>query len=247
MTLAANKSFRYAAIALKVLEKVLGSKFTVNGIENLPNQPILFVSNHFTRFETFVVPYLIYKNTGRQVRCLADSGLYYGTLGKFLNSVGTISTKNINRDNIILKDLITAQHDWMIYPEGSMIKSKETKKGSSFINYTPDRVGHVRTGSSVLALKSQLYRDDIVEAFDLKKTDVLEEFKKSQLEYIKYLQKNGPGNFDNVSKIETPISGYYWGTDDELFYISLLYNCWSSICNNSSLISKLLLFSELFA
>ena len=190
MTPAANKSFRYAAIALKVLEKVLGSKFTVNGIEDLPNQPILFVSNHFTRFETFVVPYLIYKNTGRQVRCLADSGLYYGTLGKFLNSVGTISTKNINRDNIILKDLITARHDWMIYPEGSMIKSKETKKESRFINYTPDRIGHVRTGSSVLALKSQLYRNDIVEAFDLKKTDVLEEFKKSiGVEYQEYFRQ----------------------------------------------------------
>ena len=46
----------------------------------------------------------------------------------------------------------------------------------------------------------------------------------NQLDYIKYLKNNGP-NFDNVSKIETPISSKYWGTDDELYYIALLYNC----------------------
>ena len=46
----------------------------------------------------------------------------------------------------------------------------------------------------------------------------------NQLDYIKYLKNNGP-NFDNVSQIETPISDKYWGTDDELYYIALLYNC----------------------
>ncbi len=190
MTKATTKSFRYAALALKILEKVLGSKFSINGIENLPSQPILFVSNHFTRFETFIVPYLIYKNTGRQVRCLADSSLYHGTLGKFLNSVGTISTKNSNRDNIILKDLITAEYDWMIYPEGSMIKSKETRKETGFINFTPSRVGPVRTGSAVMALKSELYRDEIVEAFEENKAEVLEEFKRTiGVEYQEYFKE----------------------------------------------------------
>jgi len=159
-----SKAFQYTALALKVLEKILGSKFSVSGIEKLPNQPILFVSNHFTRFETFVVPYIIYKYSGLQIRCLADSGLYHGRLGNFLTSVGTISTKNPNRDSIILKDLVSSKYNWMIYPEGSMIKSKETKKESGFVNYTPNRIGPVRTGSAVMALKSQLYRDDMNEA-----------------------------------------------------------------------------------
>lgn len=168
------KTFKHTALALKVLEKILGSKFFVEGIDNLPKQPILFVGNHFTRFETFVVPYIIYKHTGRQVRCLADSGLFHGVLGKFLNSVGTISTRNPDRDHIIFKDLMQAQYDWMIYPEGSMIKSKETKKDSRFINYTPSRVGPVHTGSAVMALKSQLYRDDMNEAFAQGQTDLLQ-------------------------------------------------------------------------
>ena len=98
--------------------------------------------------------------------------------------MGTISTKHHNRDNVILKDLVTGEYDWMIYPEGSMIKSKEIKKDHGFVNYTPSRVGLVRTGSAVLALKSELYRSDIVEAFDKEKVEVLQEFKKTLgLEY----------------------------------------------------------------
>lgn len=183
------KTFRYAAIALNILEKILGSKFSVSGISKLPKNPIMFVANHFTRAETFFIPYLIYKNTGRQVRCLADSSLYYGNLGKFLESVGTISTRNPNRDNIILKDLITGEYDWMIYPEGSMVKSKEIKHEQGFINYTPYRVGPVRTGSAVLALKSQLYRSDMIEAFEKNQTEILNDFKeKIGVEYQTYFK-----------------------------------------------------------
>ena len=57
----AAKTFHYASIALRVLEKILGSRFSISGLEKLPKQPTLFVANHFTRSETFFIPYLIYK------------------------------------------------------------------------------------------------------------------------------------------------------------------------------------------
>ena len=182
-----SKAFKYATIALRILEKIFSSKFTVSGLENLPNQPLMFVANHFTRAETFFVPYVIYKNTGRQVRCLADSGLYHGRLGKFLESVGSISTKNPNRDNIILKDLVSGEYDWMIYPEGSMLKSKEINNKAGFINYTPYRVGPVRTGSAVLALKSQLYRSEMNDAFNKNQAETLQNLEKGlNLTYSNY-------------------------------------------------------------
>ncbi len=199
----ASKAFQYTALGLKILEKILGSKFSVEGINNLPDQPILFVSNHFTRFETFVVPYIIYKHTGRQVRCLADSGLFIGILGNFLNSVGAISTKNPNRDNVILKDLMQANYDWMIYPEGSMIKSKETRRESGFVNYTPSRVGPVRTGSAVMALKSQLYRDNMNEAFVQNKLEELERLEKDT--GVKY-----NGSFKKVNTYIVPLNISYY-------------------------------------
>jgi len=184
-----TKTFHYASLALKILEKILGSKFSLTGIENLPNQPVMFVANHFTRAETFFVPYLIYKNTGRQVRCLADSGLYHGALGRFLESVGTISTRHKNRDQVILKDLISGDYDWMIYPEGSMIKSKEIKNEKGFVNYTPHRVGPARTGSAILALKSQLHRAEFVDAFDKNDTKTLSELEQAfGLSYKNYFR-----------------------------------------------------------
>lgn len=174
-----SKSFRYTAYALDILQKIIGSHFTVSGLENIPkDQPIMFAANHFTRFETFFVPYLIYKHTSRQVRTLADESLYHGFLGRFLSNVGTLSTKNENRDKIIVKDLVENNYDWLIYPEGSMIKNKKIEKKNLYISHTPYRIGPVRTGSAVLALKSHLYRQDLIEAHENNNETVLREFKK---------------------------------------------------------------------
>jgi esterase/lipase/1-acyl-sn-glycerol-3-phosphate acyltransferase len=161
-----KKSFGYTNLALNILEKILGTRFSLNGLSNIPkDQPVMFVANHFTRSETFFLPYILYKYNNRRVRCLADNHIFLGKFGDFLHSIGAISTKDPNRDNIIISDLINNNYDWIIYPEGSMIKSKETRNEGVFVNYTPYRIGPVRTGSAVLALKSELLRQDIVESY----------------------------------------------------------------------------------
>jgi esterase/lipase/1-acyl-sn-glycerol-3-phosphate acyltransferase len=183
------KTFGYTSLVMNLLEKILGTKFSVTGIENLSDQPTMFVANHFTRSETFFVPYIIYKKTSKQSRTLADSKLYFGILGKFLNSVGTISTKNEKRDNIILGDLIKGLNNWIIYPEGSMVKNKLIIRKNLFISSTPSRTGPVRTGSAVLALKSQLLRQDFIEAYQKNDRETLAEFKNIyDLEYSENLE-----------------------------------------------------------
>ncbi len=175
---------------MQLLEKILGSSFSVTGLEKLPSQPILFVANHFTRSETFFIPYLIYKHANRQVRCLADAGVFVGPLGRFLRSTGTVSTRDPNRDNIIISDLMSSNYDWMIYPEGSMIKSKEIKHENLFTNYTPYRVGPVRTGSAVLALKSQLYRSDLIESYNAGNQQLVKEIEEQySLKYQDYYRR----------------------------------------------------------
>ena len=183
-----GKVFRYTAIAMNVLEKLVGTRFSVTGLENLPNEPVLFVANHFTRSETFFVPYLIHKYTKRQVRCLADHSLFHGMLGRLLKSTGTVSTRDAQRNNIILSDLITGRYDWMIYPEGAMIKNKKIENDGSFISHTPHRVGAIRTGSAVLALQSQIYRDDIIAAHNAGE-EITEEFIRSlNIKYESYFE-----------------------------------------------------------
>ncbi len=198
-----SKAFKYTAFALEILEKIFGSKFSVQGLEKLPNNPVLFVANHFTRSETFFVPYLIYKYTGRQVRCLADSSLYVGVLGKFLRSVGTVSTRHPKRDNIILRDLISGEYDWMIYPEGSMVKSKEIKNEGMFMSYTPSRVGPVHTGSAVLALKSQLFRSNMIDASKSGDTELLKNLEKDF--EVTYSQ-----DFDKINTYVVPLNITYY-------------------------------------
>jgi len=176
------KAYRYTVLAMGLLEKLLGSKITVDGLENLPPKPVLFVANHFTRSETFIVPYIIHKYTKRQVRCLADSGLFHGFLGRFLKSVGALSTRDKRRDVAIISDLIKGDYDWMIYPEGSMIKSKEIHNDAKSASYSFSGIvdgeqSRIRTGSAVLALKSELYRADLIEAHKRDKTKILDYYK----------------------------------------------------------------------
>ncbi len=173
------KAFHYTSMILNLLEKVLNPKFNVSGLKNIPDGPCLFVANHFTRFETFIIPYIIYKKTGRQVRCLGDSSLFKGGLGNYLKKVGAISTKDPKRNDIIISDLMSGDYDWMIYPEGAMIKSKEIYFKGSFISNTPSGMSRTRTGATVLALKSELYRQDLIKANKEKDEELLNFYKKT--------------------------------------------------------------------
>jgi esterase/lipase/1-acyl-sn-glycerol-3-phosphate acyltransferase len=183
------KAYKYTVLAMGFLEKLLGSKITVDGLENLPPKPVLFVANHFTRAETFIVPYIIHKYTKRQVRCLADNGLFHGFLGRFLKSVGALSTRDKKRDLAIISDLVKGDYDWMIYPEGSMIKSKEIRNNNKSATYSFSGVvsgeeNRIRTGSAVLALKSELYRMDLIEAHKKDKTKILDDYQRIlEIEY----------------------------------------------------------------
>jgi esterase/lipase/1-acyl-sn-glycerol-3-phosphate acyltransferase len=197
-----TKSYKYTLLAVTLLEKLLGSKITFEGIENIPKKSVLFVANHFTRLETVLVPYVIYKQTKRQVRCLADNELFSGTFGRFLKSVGAISTKDKNRDKSIISDLVFGDYDWMIYPEGRMVKDKnniDNKKSNSYLfnvfSNKDKKENRIRTGSAVLALKSELYRSDLIRAKKENLEDLLKDYKqKLSLEFS-----------HNLSNIETSI------------------------------------------
>ena len=96
-------AFAFSSFLVGGICKLLGANISISG-ENLPDSPILFVANHFTRFETFVVPHMLYEANGRPTRSLAADSLFVGFLGKFMRRVGTISSKNKERDCIIIED-----------------------------------------------------------------------------------------------------------------------------------------------
>ena len=149
-------AFGLSSMLIGTIRKLSGANITISG-EPIPDSPVLFVANHFTRFETFVVPYMLYEKYGRKTRSLADDSVFVGMLGKFMRWAGTISNKNKARDCIIIEDLLKGSSDWIIYPEGYMVKNKRiTFDKGEFCTHSPLREGPIHTGAAVMALKARL-------------------------------------------------------------------------------------------
>src|SRR5690606_5012888 len=53
---------------------------------------------------------------------------------------------------------LTGAHDWVVYPEGQMMKTRQVIRGRKLVLHTPRRVGPPHTGAAVWALKSEVYR-----------------------------------------------------------------------------------------
>jgi len=120
---------------------------------------IIFAVNHFTRLETFLLPYQIHKHTGKEVWSLAAGELFVGRLGRYLRTMGTVSTKDPDRDKLIVRSLLKGDHPWIIFPEGQMIKDKKVVDPSgafTVFNRGERRPPHKGVGQ--LALRAEFYR-----------------------------------------------------------------------------------------
>lgn len=176
-----NTVYEASQFALGIVEKIMANSITFSGEKNLnPNAPTLFVSNHFTRIETFLLPFVIYKKLGFKVRSLADHTIFTSATQDYLNAVGTVSTKDRYRNEKILGDLLTGRNNWLIYPEGFMIKSKKVVIfEDTFMIENPKGLHDIFTGSAVLALKSELEKSRYFEVNNRCDTEAIKEFKEN--------------------------------------------------------------------
>jgi esterase/lipase/1-acyl-sn-glycerol-3-phosphate acyltransferase len=145
-------------LAIKLLSHLSKASIVVHGKENIPTGPTIFVVNHFTRVETFLLPSYIYNLTGKPVLSLAASSLFKGGLEKFLDLVGAVSTTDPKRDKLILKSLLTGEANWVIFPEGNMVKTKKIMDGGKFMIASSRGMHAPHTGAAALALRAELYR-----------------------------------------------------------------------------------------
>jgi esterase/lipase/1-acyl-sn-glycerol-3-phosphate acyltransferase len=155
-----------SSVFLFIIKKLSGANITISG-DPLPDGPVLFLANHFTRFETLAIPYVLFSKHNRIARSLADDTVFVGWLGEYLRLAGSVSTKNEARDCIIVDDFLSGNADWIIYPEGHMVKNKQiTFDNGEFCIHTAMRQGPVYTGAAMLALKSEVMRQKVKEADD---------------------------------------------------------------------------------
>lgn len=156
----ASPSFRLSGFLIRLIEKFTKSSVSAEGIEYLRANPTLFVVNHFTRMETALLPQALYKFNGQMVHSLADSSLFVGRFGKILESVGALPLNLPNRDEKIISELMRGTYNWVIYPEGSMIKNKKVVNKGRLHMQTPHASRAPHTGAAMLALQTFLKKED---------------------------------------------------------------------------------------
>lgn len=151
-------AYRTTGLFVKAISELSKANIQLHGTENIPDGSIIFVINHFTRLETFLMPYQIFKLTGTPVWSLASYELFQGAFGAYLDKVGAVSTKSPERDRLIVKTLLTGEANWIIFPEGRMVKNKKIiEKGQFMISYAGGK-HPPHTGAATLALRTEFYR-----------------------------------------------------------------------------------------
>ena len=151
-------AYRSTGFAIKTLSNLSKANIAIHAQDKIPEGSIIFVINHFTRLETFLMPALIFSLTKVPVWSLADYELFKGAFGSYLEKVGAVSTKNPDRDLLIVKTLLTGEANWIIFPEGRMVKNKKIiEKGQFMISWAGGK-HPPHTGAGTLALRTEFYR-----------------------------------------------------------------------------------------
>ena len=122
-------AYRTTGLLIKTLSYLSKARIQIHGKENIPpNGAIIFVINHFTRTETFLMPYFIYRLTQVPVWSLADHNLFKGASGSskrvvFLNKSDLLEGIKQPRDlaQIILNEE-SGQIDRVVI--GSLLKNE---------------------------------------------------------------------------------------------------------------------------
>ncbi len=152
-------AYYMSGYAFKAFSGFSKAKINIHDKENIPKGSLIFTANHFTRIETILLPYHIHELTKKPVWSLAAAELFEGGLKGFLESMGAVSTKNPQRDFLIVKSLLSGQAECIIFPEGMMVKNKKIISDAGFRIYKDGIIKKPHTGAAILALSTEFYRE----------------------------------------------------------------------------------------
>ena len=152
-------AYYMSGYAFKAFSGIARARITIHGQEKIPKGSLIFTANHFTRMETVFLPYHIHEITKKPVWSLADAELFQGGLKGILDAMGAVSTRDPQRDFIIVKSLLAGDAECIIFPEGMMVKNKKITSDGEFRLYQDGEIQHPHTGAAILALTTEFYRE----------------------------------------------------------------------------------------
>ncbi|MEA1967193.1 MAG: alpha/beta fold hydrolase [Thermodesulfobacteriota bacterium] len=153
-------AYYMSGYSLKAFAGFSKAKISVHGQENIPeNASLIFTANHFTRIETVFLPIHIHAQTKKPVWSLAAAELFTSGSSIILENMGAVSTKNPDRDLLIVKNLITGDASWIIFPEGMMVKNKKLINEDRFELVHDKEREAPHTGAATIALRTEFYRE----------------------------------------------------------------------------------------
>ncbi len=199
----ASQSFRIYGLLMSALKKFTRSSVSVEGLENLRSNPTLFVVNHFTRMETAIVPHVLYQFNGQMVHSLADSSLFVGKLGQFLSSVGAFPLNTEGRNEKIISELMCGTYNWVIFPEGSMVKNKKIVEKGRLQMHLPDVIRGPHTGAATLALKTFLIKQEYKRAIADNNSELIHYYQDTY-------NLRGPGDLAPLDLCIVPVNITYY-------------------------------------
>jgi esterase/lipase/1-acyl-sn-glycerol-3-phosphate acyltransferase len=156
-----NTLIKTIMVTLDAIIKASGTDIRIHGAGSVPDQPVLYVINHFTRMETILMPYVIKKSIKKYPLSLADSSFFGGKMGDLMDRLGGISTANPNRDTLLINALLTDSNPVIIFPEGQMIKDKKIIEKGKYMVYNTGIRRPPHTGAGRIALRSQFIREEL--------------------------------------------------------------------------------------
>lgn len=155
-------AFELSSYTLKTFSGFSKANIKISGKENIPEGSLIFTANHFTRIETVFLPYHLYNITGKEIWSLAAAELFHvPVLQGFLDNLGALSIRDPNRDELIIKTLLSGNVQWIIFPEGMMVKNKKLVRKEQFVLRDDEKQKRPHTGAAVTALRCEFYRERI--------------------------------------------------------------------------------------
>ncbi len=130
----------------------------------------IYLFNHFTRFETVVAPYILFRETDKLSRSVAYAGLFsiHDTMSKVLLQSGGVPN-NMKRLLPFLAEEILRGRKVIIFPEGGLVKDKSVVDANGNLKMwsgVAEKVRKPHRGAAVLALMLDLTKRKIRAQFE---------------------------------------------------------------------------------